>query len=80
MHACIMYFVLFTNLYGAFGGNTNVHDVIYGKKTFQLMWNTNGIIVTIFSDSFLIKFQWGVYTSFLRKILGHCPVPTHCST
>ena len=49
-----------TNFYihGAFaGGEYNVHDVICGKNTFQLMWNTNGIIVTVFSDSFLIKFQ-----------------------
>ena len=68
-------------VYGAFGGNTNVHDVICGKNTFQLLnVEHNGIIVTVFSDSFLIKFQWGVCTSFLPKILGHCPVPTHCPT
>ena len=34
-----------------------MHDVICMKNTFQLMWSTDGIVVTVFSDSVLIKFQ-----------------------
>ena len=46
-----------------------MYDIICGKNTFQLMWNTNGIIVNVFSNSFLITFQYrGWHLIFIKDI------------